>query len=74
MVVLGGLTFSTSQLYLITYSVRHASEGKFVNFALLNSPQRMFYLIFYHDQNLRFCLPVSSDYLLFVLGEKEKCL
>ena len=59
---------------LFNYVLRHTSEGKFVNFALLNSPQRMFYLIFYHDQNLRFCLPVSSDYLLFVLGEKEKYL
>ena len=40
----------------------------------LDSPQRMFYLIFDHDQNLRFRMPVSSGYLLFVLGEKEKCL
>ena len=37
-----------------------------------DSPQRMFYLIFYLDQNLRFCMPVSSDYLLFDLDEKEK--
>ena len=33
--------FSVATLF--NYVLRHASEGMFVNFALLNSPQRMFY-------------------------------
>ena len=32
----------------------------------------MVYFFFDVDQNLHFCKPVSSDYLVFVLGKKEE--
>ena len=63
---------TTGMLLSRRWRFRESNKKKFVNLPILDAAHSRRRSIFDLGQNLRFCKTVSSDYLVFILGEKEK--